>query len=275
MKKIITLLLATALLAPLLPAAPKEKQAVPCVAIDYDKLDGEGPAMGGLFIWGKPSKFWDKTQYTALKVRFLDGSTAQRNKAWAKFAEVDRICGVNFIPVDSGNSHIRVSFRQQGHWSYLGKDCLNIPQNAPTMSLQLTSWSPDSEYNRVVVHETLHALGFEHEAQHPNGSIPWDFPKVVDYYARTQGWNAAQTRQQVLNRYTGTNWTGTAPDTTSIMHYPVEESLTIGKYSVPWNTKMSPSDASFLLKTYPHPKASSTRVSTGNLPDRSIQDVLR
>ncbi len=38
-------------------------------------------------------------------------------------------------------------------------------------------------------------------------------------------------------------------------NYPVEESLTVGTFSVPWNAKMSPLDVSFLVKTYPLPRS--------------------
>lgn len=254
MKKIILPLLIAAIVSLPLQAEPKPKETVPCVAIDLDKLDAPGP-IDALRIWGKPSKFWTAKEAAALKVRFLDGTTTQRSKAWARFIEIDRLCGVNFIPVESGPSHIRVSFRQQGHWSYVGTDCKTIPQNAPTMSLQLSGFSSDSEYNRVATHEMFHALGFEHEHQHPQGGIPWDTAKVIAYYGRTQGWSPAQVKAQVLNRYTGTNWVGTVPDRQSIMHYPVEEALTVGTFSVPWNTKMSSLDISFLQKTYPAPRS--------------------
>lgn len=256
MKSLTSLLLAAALLAPsLYSAPPKEKESVPCVAIDLDKLDEEGPMDAVARIWGKTNKFWPAREASRLRVRFLDGTATQQQKAWQRFATIDQLCGVNFTRVTSGNSEIRVSFRQQGHWSYVGTDCKSIPQNAPTMSLQLGSLESSQEYDRVAVHEMMHALGFEHEHQHPQGGIPWDTAKVIAYYGRTQGWSPAQVRTQVLNRYTGSNWAGTAPDRKSIMHYPVEESLTVGTFSVPWNTKMSQSDTLFLAKTYPQPRS--------------------
>lgn len=44
--------------------------------------------------------------------------------------------------------------------------------------------TPDQEYSRVVLHEFGHALGAIHEHQHPEAAIPWDKPKVYEYYAR-------------------------------------------------------------------------------------------
>jgi hypothetical protein len=51
--------------------------------------------------------------------------------------------------------------------------------------------TPDQEYSRVVLHEFGHALGAIHEHQHPAAGIPWDKPKVYEYYAR-QHWSIDQ-----------------------------------------------------------------------------------
>jgi len=51
-----------------------------------------------------------------------------------------------------------------GYWSYLGTDILHIPKNRPTMCLENFSMDTlESEYKRVVRHETGHTLGFPHE----------------------------------------------------------------------------------------------------------------
>ena len=58
----------------------------------------------------------------------------------------------------------RISRGSEGYWSYLGTDIRLIPRNRPTMNLQgFTMNTSESEYKRVVRHETGHTLGFPHE----------------------------------------------------------------------------------------------------------------
>lgn len=220
-----------------------------CVAIDANLL---GPETAGdmMRIWAHPSKLW-RAKDMPLKVRFLDGSNSQRNKAWARFQKIDDLCGVSFVTVDSGPSEIRVSFGNTGHWSYLGRDALTIPQNAPTMNLQLENFDDATEWDRVALHEICHALGCPHEHQHPQSGIPWNERKVIDYYARTQGWSEQETRDQVLDRYKGSDFIGTKPDPCSLMMYPIDKTLTTNGFSVGWNVKLSPQDIEFLKQLYP------------------------
>jgi hypothetical protein len=58
----------------------------------------------------------------------------------------------------------QISRGSEGYWSYLGTDIRLIPWNRPTMNLQgFTMNTSESEYKRVVRHETGHTLGFPHE----------------------------------------------------------------------------------------------------------------
>lgn len=67
------------------------------------------------------------------------------------------------LPVgQTGN--VRISFTGNGFWSYLGTDIMLVPKSNPTMNLQgFSMFTADSEYKRVVRHETGHTLGFPHE----------------------------------------------------------------------------------------------------------------
>ena len=40
-------------------------------------------------------------------------------------------------------------------------------------------------------------------------------------------------------------------DKDSIMQYPVPEELTVGDFSIPWNTGLSAQDKSFIARMYP------------------------
>ena len=59
---------------------------------------------------------------------------------------------------------VRITFMDDGYWSYLGTDVHQIPRGDPTMCLQgFTMSTSEAEYRRVVRHETGHTLGFVHE----------------------------------------------------------------------------------------------------------------
>jgi hypothetical protein len=103
-----------------------------------------------------------------------------------------------------------------------------------------------------VLHEFGHAIGLGHEHESPTASsIPWDKEAVYAYYLRTQGWDRHQVDVQVLDRYsvTGTNYTAFDPE--SIMLYPIPDELTIGSYSVGFNTQLSATDKAFMASQYP------------------------
>ncbi len=59
---------------------------------------------------------------------------------------------------------VRISTTGMGYWSYLGTDIMLVPKSNPTMNLQgFSMFTRESEYKRVVRHETGHTLGFPHE----------------------------------------------------------------------------------------------------------------
>ena len=156
--------------------------------------------------------------------------------------------------VTSGTAEIRISFAEQGFsWSTVGTDALTVPRAEPTMNY---GWlEPDTElteYQRVVRHEFGHALGMIHEHQNPDalGKIPWDKPKVYEYYAR-QGWSRADVDANLFDVYDEDSTNFTTFDPTSIMQYAIPEELTIGTYSVGWNTELSATDIAFMQAQYP------------------------
>lgn len=201
--------------------------------------------------WGQMAKRWPAR--SALRVRFLNGDASQRNKALARMRAIDTLCGLSFVHVTKGPSEIRILFNPSaGHWSYLGTDCRFIAQHNQTMNIGLLARDSDKEWDRVVLHETLHAVAFNHEHQHPRGTIKWNTEAVYDFYGETQGWSRAEIDAQVLRRSTATNIFGSAPDRTSIMMYPIPKELLLDpKQAVGWNTKLSALDIDILRRTYP------------------------
>jgi hypothetical protein len=188
-----------------------------------------------------------------LRVRFLDGDPAVQTRlqpfahVWSKHANVKFVFG------DDANAEIRISFRQQGSWSYVGTDALSIPRGEATMNFGwLTPESDDDEFSRVVTHEFGHALGAVHEHQNPAAEIPWDKPTVYDYYAGAPNfWTKEQVEINLFQRYDAQQSQFSQFDPKSIMLYPIPEEFTIGDFSVGWNRVLSDTDKSFIGKIYP------------------------
>lgn len=219
-----------------------------CVAIKPEQAPRRAAS-----IWGQVNNFWP--QKARLKVRFMTGTTRQKAAAWKRFLVIDKLINLDFVQVTTGDADIRVRFdKGKGHWSFVGIGNRTVAQGAATMNLDLTAGifgDLAAEWDRVALHEICHAIGIEHEHQHPSHGIPWDTEAVYRYYGQTQGWTRSQIRYQVLERYAGSRFKGTAFDPTSIMQYPVPAELTGGKFSVGWNSAMSPTDIAFLRALYP------------------------
>lgn len=215
-----------------------------CTAVDHSRLHPDRKSM-----WGKKSLFWQPG--SILKVHFLSGGNAQKELAWARFQVLANLGNIKFERVTSGVSDIRVEFDiNDGHWSYVGIQNRRIPQAEKTMNIGLSGLDREEEWDRVVIHEVLHALGFLHELQHPYAEIPWDREAVYEYYGKTQGWDRAQVDAQVLDKATPEDFIGSKFDPNSIMCYPVSGEFTNNRLIVGWNYKLSPCDVEVFQSIY-------------------------
>src|SRR5258706_11209366 len=115
--------------------------------------------------------------------------------AWAKTANV------KFV-LSTSNAQVRIDRHggpDGGYWSYLGTDILSIAKGEATMNLEaFTMSTPESEFHRVVRHETGHTMGFPHEHMRKQLVDKIDPAKAIAFFMRTQGWTEAEVRAQVL-----------------------------------------------------------------------------
>lgn len=196
---------------------------------------------------GLKNKFWTPGQ--TLRVRFLNGSVTLQSKVMSYAKQWESFANIKFTKVTSGTSEIRIAFDNAGHWSYVGKDNLSIPQSQKTMNLQFTSNTAEIEIRRTTLHEFGHALGLGHEHQNPTVNIQWKVQAVYAYYAQ-MGWSQQKVNEQVLTKYQWAQTQHTNHDSKSIMQYPVPASLTTNGVSIPWNSQLSATDKDFIGKMY-------------------------
>jgi hypothetical protein len=189
-----------------------------------------------------------------LRISFLDGAPEVHRKVVEHAAGWTPHINLELTFGKFPDAVIRISFREQGCWSYLGTDARRVDRDAPTMNFEGwgTDWMPGEDViKRTVLHEFGHALGCVHEHQSPKAGIPWDVEKVFAFYRTKVGWSAQQTYEQVLRRYDTRQVHGTDWDSRSIMQYPVDRSLTLDGFEIPWNDELSPGDVQFIRTMYP------------------------
>lgn len=158
---------------------------------------------------------------------------------------------VSFSRVDRGGD-VRISRGSGGYWSYLGTGIHQIPMGEPTMNLEgFVLATPDSEYRRVVRHETGHTLGFPHEHMRQEIVARIDRQKAYEYFLRTQGWDSQTVDQQVLTPLDPKSIRATAADTASIMCYQLPGDITVDGRPVEGGADIDAIDAGFVATQYP------------------------
>ena len=210
------------------------------------------------------TKYW-QSKGVKLGVKFLDGESAALKKrilehmnAWAKTANVQ-------FTLSNTNAQVRIARTatgpMSGYWSYLGTDILHIPVGEPTMNLQAFAMeTPESEYHRVVRHETGHTMGFPHEHMRRELVNLIDAQKAIRFFEQTQGWSEQEVRQQVLTPIEESSLLGTPhADPHSIMCYQIPGTITKSGKPIVGGTDIDKSDYQFAAKIYPKPRALATR----------------
>jgi hypothetical protein len=165
----------------------------------------------------------------------------------------ERYAYIKFKFSQNEPSQIRISFRRNdGSWSKLGKDALNVDSTKPTMNLEIGATTSEPTIRRTVLHEFGHALGCVHEHSSPSARIKWDHQAVYDHYRGI--WTQAQVDHNIIKTYKGTITQFSRFDQKSIMLYSIPSSWTKDGWHSNRNTTLSDTDKSFIAKLYPKPK---------------------
>jgi hypothetical protein len=204
------------------------------------------------------TKYWQSGS-VSLTVSFLDISDETlRAKILSHMNAWNQSSNVNFTEADSGGQVRIATVAGSGHWSYIGTDIYSIAADQATMNLDsFTLDTPDSEYLRVVRHETGHTMGFVHEHVRQELVNLIDPQKAYDYFLQTQGWDKTMVDQQVLTPIEESSLTGTEPaDENSIMCYQLPGSITKDGNPIIGGLDIDQTDYAFAAKLYPPATAS-------------------
>lgn len=199
------------------------------------------------------SKYWGPKP-RKLSVSFTEktGSDLQKRiishmNSWTKTSCIS-------FAVTNGIGDIRISRESGGYWSYLGTDILHIPKNRQTMNLEgFTMNTPESEYRRVVRHETGHTLGCPHEHMRAELVARINPEKAYKWFWETYGWDKMTVNDQVLTPLDEKSLMSTPADQTSIMCYQLPGIITKDGKAILGGTDINESDYAFIGKIYPKP----------------------
>lgn len=204
------------------------------------------------------SKFWG-WDGVRLTVGFLDNPAADLRarilfhmNAWSAWANVsfvesntDPQVRITRVGKDShGNGG--------GYWSALGTDILHRDSDKATMNLEgFTMATSDSEFYRVVRHETGHTLGFPHEHLRSEIVDRIDREKAIAHFMKSVNWTREKVIQQVLTPLGLSAPLGTLhADTSSIMCYWLPSHIMKDGNEVKGGTDIDDQDAQFAALIY-------------------------
>lgn len=199
------------------------------------------------------TKYWGRAG-VRLTVGFLDTPAGDLKarilshmNAWGKY------CNVQFVET-STDPQVRIARETgEGYWSYLGTDILLIDAAESTMNLDgFTMDTEDSEFYRVVRHETGHTLGFPHEHQRKEIVDRIDPDKAIKYFKNEYGWSKEMVIEQVLTPHNTSALIATAQaDVHSIMCYWLPKEILRDGVAVDGGTDIDSQDQQFAASLYP------------------------
>lgn len=159
---------------------------------------------------------------TVITYYFIDGPEPQRAIVRQAFQQWMNLgIGISFAEVSTREESIaRIAFvDNDGSWSYVGRDNLNIPKTETTMNF---GWDlTENAYGMTTaLHEIGHLIGFQHEHQSPFSGIEWDTEAV---YAEFSGypnyWSKESIDSNILTKLPPNQVVGSTWDPKSIMEY--------------------------------------------------------
>lgn len=201
---------------------------------------------------GSSADLWDVG--STIRVRFLDGSKKLKERVenaamqWVEYANLKLDFG------DHADAPVRVSFKQDGSWSYQGKTSLLVENTKqPTVNF---GWLKDNtkkeEVERVVLHEFGHVFGLQHEHGNPASTLKWNKDKVYETLGGSQGWMRDQVDRMIFAIWPPSYFpVHKVFDRESVMMYTLPKEYFVEGEGIGENTRLSLVDKQFIAALYP------------------------
>lgn len=188
---------------------------------------------------------------STIQIAFKGGNSTQQQMVRQIAPEWCEHANLRFEFVTNPGATIRVSFDEDdGAWSYIGVDNLEIPVGAATLNL---GWQDRG----VILHEFGHMIGLAHEHQNPTGGLQWNEEAVIAALTGPPNyWDLPTIRHNVLDKYSSDQIIGTDFDLESIMLYAFPSSWTVNGVGTDFNEDLSKQDKAFVSSSQMYPGSS-------------------
>ena len=146
------------------------------------------------------------------------------------------------------NAEIRVVLHPYGtglNSSAIGTDAL-LDKGA---TMELSPQAGD-EFNYCILHEFGHALGLDHEHQHPDSPIIWNLTRLFAF-AEKKGVSDADIEKNFLTLTERPEALTTPYDMRSVMHYKIPAELTLQDFTAAGSNALSEGDKAMARLAYP------------------------
>lgn len=192
------------------------------------------------------SKYW--ANGATVRIRFLDGDAKSQEEVKRVVREWANYVNLTFEFLQAGDSEVRVSFNQVGSWSFLGTDALVVPQDQPTINLQVVD-------RRTILHEFGHVLGLIEEHLNPKANIHWDKALVYDALSGPPNFWSQEVIEASIFKKIAADELGSYRDFDphSVMTMSLAKAWT-GGVEMGGHAELTESDKALVSQIYPKPK---------------------